>query len=322
MAAFVNGIPEIPFLSFDDEVLSGVPVEVLAGPAIGDILVEDVEIDRSPAPPERRRRLRFRRMPNLVQTQVRLLPDSSEAGIFRPETGSLVQPYLGPMVAGLSLIAPWIGERVRSGVMPRALCLGVGGGALLMCLRSKLGFDVLGVEADGVVVNVARRHFGLVEDEFLKVCVGDGIRLIERFGREGSRDLEHGIEKLGVLSSGFDAIMVDLDSGDAMSGISAPPLELVQKDALLAVRSALGDHGIVVVNVIPPDGSFHKGLIDAFREVFSELYELDVGNGENYVLVASALRVGAATSETGDSFAAKLNQVIDERCISSAIRTI
>nr|XP_010940481.1 eEF1A lysine and N-terminal methyltransferase [Elaeis guineensis] len=328
-AAFRHGIPEIPFLSFEDEVLSGVPVEALEGPAVGEMLVEDVEIDRSPAPPERRRRLRFQRKPNLVQTQVRLLPHSSNVGIFRPETGSLVQPYLGPMVAGLSLIAPSIGERVRSGSMPRALCVGVGGGALLMCLRSKLGFDVLGVEADDVVLDVARRRFGLVEDDFLKVCVGDGIGLIESFARERTTacgGLEDGqvldriggavIEKLGDPSSGFDAIMVDLDSGDAMSGIGAPPLEFVRKDVLSAARSVLHDHGIVVVNVIPPDGCFYKGLIDAFRQVFAELYELDAGNGENHVLVASASPVGAAASDTGDSFSEKLNQVVDERYIS------
>lgn len=197
-----------------------------------------------------------------------------------------------------------------------------------MCLRSRLGFDVLGVEADDVVLDVARRHFGLVEDEFLSVCVGDGIRLIESFAREGTtacRGLEDGqvldriggagIEKLGDPSSGFDAIMVDLDSGDAISGISAPPLEFVRKDVLRAARSVLNDPGIVVVNVIPPDGSFYKGLVDAFCEVFSELYELDVGNGENYVLVASTSRVGAAASETGDSFSEKLNQVVDERYI-------
>ncbi|XP_072950463.1 uncharacterized protein [Typha angustifolia] len=303
-ASFVDGIPQIPFLSFDDDVVRIVPVETLVGPVVGEMLVEDVAIDRSPSPPELRRRLRFKRMPNLVQTQVRLLPQSSsssistlEFGSLRPEVGSLVQPYLAPMVAGLSLIATAVEERARLGLRPKALCVGVGGGALLMSLRTQFGFDVLGVEADDVVLGVARRHFGLIEDEFLRVCVGDGIEMINN-------------------SSDFDAIMVDLDAGDAMNGVSAPPLEFVQMNVLLAVKSAVHEQGVVVVNVIPSDGSFYGRMVATFREVFCELYELDVGNGENLVLMATASPVGTDTIERGGSIPVKLNEVVGKGLIS------
>ncbi|CAL9119230.1 unnamed protein product, partial [Musa textilis] len=311
-AAFCDGLPEIPFLSFEDNVLRLTPVERLVGPAAGEMLVEDVELDRSPlAMPELRRRLRFKRMPNLVQSQVRLILESSSSssspGSFRPETGSLVQPYLKPMVAGLSLIAPAVGRQVRSGLMPRALCVGVGGGALLMSLRSSFGFDVVGIEADDVVLNVARQHFGLADDDFLKVGVGDGLVLINH----GVSD-HNFIALLGDHSSGFDAVMVDLDSEDPGSGVCAPPLEFPQRSVLIDVRTILKDHGIVVVNVIPPCASFYKQMIDIFGKVFAELYEIDVGNGENYVLVASVSPIEIAASHTEDPFLNKLKEVVGD----------
>lgn len=279
-AAFSNGRPSIPFLSYEDGVVQCAPVEKLVGSTAGEMLVEDVEIDLSPASPELRRRLRFKKMPNLIQTQVRLLPESADPGIFRPEMGSLVQPYLGPMVSALFLNASAIDEAFRSGSAPLVLCVGVGGGPLLASLRCRLGLRVLGVEADEVVLSVARRHFGLVEGEFLKVVVGDGIKLIEDYGLERSR------------SNLFHAIMVDLDEGDPLNGIGAPPVEFLRTSVIAGARMALHPEGILVVNVIPSDESLYAMMIKLFRKFFCELYELRVDDGENFVIVATASPIG------------------------------
>ncbi|XP_048539269.1 eEF1A lysine and N-terminal methyltransferase [Triticum urartu] len=306
-AAFGNGaIPDVPLLSFHDDLLRLVPVQVVAGPVVGEMLVEDVAVDCAPGPAELRRRLRFKRMPCLIQTQVRLARPMSAAAAaasssllealeegpassLQPEVGGpLVQPYLQAMVAGLALIDSSVEENARSGARPRCLCAGVGGGALPMSIRVGLGFDVLGVEADCVVLDVARNYFGLVEDEFLHVRVGDAIQMVQ--------DFAHGDEP----DSKFSAIMVDLDSPDAMCGVSAPPLEMTHRSILLAARRILHHHGVLVLNVIPPaaDASFYKGLIDVLHQVFSELHEIDVGNGENFVLVA---RVSPTESTLLDS---------------------
>ncbi|PQQ21511.1 methyltransferase-like protein 13 [Prunus yedoensis var. nudiflora] len=97
------------------------------------MVVEDVEIESGGEASKRefRRRLRFKRMPNLVQTEY----------LSAPLFGS----YGG---ASLQLIASYIEGRIRSGFRPKALCLGVGGGALLGFLKAELGFQVMGVEAD------------------------------------------------------------------------------------------------------------------------------------------------------------------------------
>jgi hypothetical protein len=312
-----NRIPDVPLLSFHDDLLRLVPVHAAAGPVVGEMLVEDVAVDCAPAPAELRRRLRFKRTPCLVQTQVRLARPSSAAaddsssllealdeGLGRslqPQVGGqLLQPYLQAMVAGLAVIASSAEETVRSGAMPRCLCAGLGGGALPMSIRMGLGFDVLGVEADCIVLDVARNYFGLVEDEFLRVRVGDAIQVIQDFARREEPD-----------TTNFSAVMVDLDSSDAMCGVSAPPLEMAHGSILAAARRILHQHGVLVLNVIPPaaDGSFYRGLIDVLRQVFSELYEIDVGNGENFVLVATVSPTETTSTVESGQFLTELRKL-------------
>jgi hypothetical protein len=66
-------------LSFQDDLLGLAPVEVVAGSVVGEMIIEDVAVDCVPDPSELRRRLRFKRMPCLVQTQVRLACQSPPA---------------------------------------------------------------------------------------------------------------------------------------------------------------------------------------------------------------------------------------------------
>ncbi|KAE9465391.1 hypothetical protein C3L33_02704, partial [Rhododendron williamsianum] len=217
-----------------DDLIRSAVVDTCVGSCVGEMSVEDVELEGRGF----RRRLRFKRMPNLIQTQVKIVPiDRSsdvgfaglgDLGLFRLDMGSLVQPYLGPMVAGLSL-----------------------------------GFEVVGVEADEVVLTVARKYFGLRESKFVRVCVGDGIRLVQQIaGRGENANCDSLSDCFGVkLDSIFDVIMVDLDSSDARMGTMAPPLEFVEKSVLRAARLVVSDHGILVINVIPPSRSFYEKLL-------------------------------------------------------------
>ncbi|CAA6668530.1 unnamed protein product [Spirodela intermedia] len=324
--AFEGGtLPSVPFLCYEDGVIRSNVVEIAAGPVAGEMVVEDVEIELSvesanplgsSSPPpvrrERRRRLRFKRMPNLVQTQMRLLPDTA-AG-----------PYLVQMVAGLLLAGPLIDRKTQLGLRPRALCLGVGGGALLTFLESRLGFDVFGVEADEVVLGAAKRHFGLVEGEFLSVTVGDGIGLLleDGFSRElcaaesGSADalVPQGRwlhRRQRFLNGGVDVIMVDLDAEDPASGAMAPPPEFVKKAVISSVRSVLREQGgLLVINAIPPNAPLRDALVGYLREEFSELYEIDVGNGENLVLLATLSTLASVGGRRDGPFADNLRQIL------------
>ncbi|AED90764.1 putative spermidine synthase [Arabidopsis thaliana] len=272
-------IDDVPFLIYDDNVVSSVEIEKCVGPFVGEMLIEDVEIEIDDGVREFRRRLRFKRMPNLVQSAIKIIPRScSNPSLplmgteFKLDLTELVHPYLAPMVASLSLIGSDVYDHLKS--KPKALCIGVGGGGLLSFLRLQLGFEVTGVEIDPEVLRIARQYFGL-EESLARVHVEDGIEFLKRLSKSCDDDAR------------FDVLMVDLDSTDPIHGMTAPPVEFVAKDVLLAARTVLVPSGVFIINVIPPNKTFYQELQDQFRHVFAELYEIDVGNGENFVLIAT-----------------------------------
>ncbi|GAV76799.1 hypothetical protein CFOL_v3_20272 [Cephalotus follicularis] len=327
---FKDGNFEIPILRYEDDVVCGVVLEKSVGSFVGEMLVEDVEFVSTTSKREFRRRLRFKRMPNLVQTLIRIVPEVGFELVcvkigevkFRPDVGVLVHGYLVPMVASLAMISGYLEERTRVG-RPKALCVGVGGGALLGFLKTLLGFQVVGVEVDEEVLRIARQYFGWEDDEFIQVVVGDAIKVLKNLACRGS-DWEwgdfgvNGVENDGcVVGSKFDVIMVDLDAGDLRNGISAPPLEFVRKDVLIAAKMVLCDFGVFVINVIPPSRSFYDMLICDFKEVFHELYEIDVENGESFVLIATVSDMVSSLGNHEDTFIMKLRMVISGAYVDS-----
>ncbi|XP_059307664.1 uncharacterized protein LOC132059155 [Lycium ferocissimum] len=293
-----GALTEIPFLVYEDEVVRSVVLDRCIGPFVGEILIEDVELEMENGGKEFRRRLRFKRMPNLVQTQIKMRPKKVDFLEFEiVDDGVLVHPYLNPMVAGLSVIGPYLDAQIGNGVKPKALCLGVGGGALVGFLSSQLGFQILGIEADNVVLHVARKYFGLENSKSIHLRVGDALEMIQNS------------EHLDDFDGKFDVIMVDLDSSDASIGMSAPPIQFVEKSVLLATRKLLEKNGVVIINVIPSDQASYKLVITEFQQVFVELYEIDVGNGENFVLIASASEIEHVECHHQSKFLDKLKQV-------------
>ncbi|KAG6432974.1 hypothetical protein SASPL_104574 [Salvia splendens] len=275
----------------------------ISRPCVGEFLIENVELKFDDGVTEFRRRLRFKRMPNFVQSQIRIRPkkdsilDNLDDLEFELEKGVLVQPYLSPMVAGIAVIHRFLDEQS----LPRALCLGVGGGALLGFLADHLNFEVDGVEEDEVVLEAARRHFGL-NNEFIHLFVEDGIRYLKR------------------IANKYDIVMVDLDSRDVMSAVSAPPVEFVEGSVLRAAREVLRDKGVLVANVIPSSKMFFERLVCGVEEIFEEVYEIDVGNEEDFVLIAAKSGVGEGWDGDGSAFLNKLKLVVSCSYIDSIRR--
>ncbi|XP_027366309.1 methyltransferase-like protein 13 isoform X2 [Abrus precatorius] len=314
---FKNGIPEIPILSYEDNLISSMVIHECVGCHVGEMLVEDVEIENGSDighhRREFRRRLRFKRMPNLIQTEIRIIPEThghslngvcigSDVG-FVPDLKVLVHPYLAPMVSSLALISEYVEGRIQNGFRPKALCLGVGGGALPTFLTTQLGFEVMGVDSDREVLRVARHYFGLKDGGFIHVVVGDAFESMKKLACNDNHK--------------FDVVMVDIDSSDVRNGTSSPPLEFVRKHVFLTAKLFLSEFGILAINVIPPSRSFYDSMVNLFQEVFHELYKIDVGNGENFVLIAATSPLVFSVGDLGNSFLMKLKSVIPEAYINS-----
>ncbi|KAG9158623.1 hypothetical protein Leryth_019219, partial [Lithospermum erythrorhizon] len=311
-------VSEVPFLRYEDEVVEIEVLEIFEGSIVGEMLVEDVVLRFGDGEKGFRRRLRFKRMPNLVQSQMRICRNNDDklneeklelkggGERFLVDDRVLVQPYLEPMVAGMMVIGGWLDGRIRDGLRPKALCLGVGGGALVRFLNSQMGFEVFGVEEDETVLQVGRKYFGLESSESIHLCVGDAIETIKKLAYRDSK----------WNASKFDVIMVDMDSSDAKLGTCAPPLEFIRKSVLLAAKTILSDFGALIINVIPPTKSLYEKLINELREFFAELYVIDVGNEENFVLIAS-VSDGTASGDCANAFTIKLRSSVSESYIDS-----
>src|SRR6266571_96194 len=126
-------------------------------------------------------------------------------------------PYARTALAGLALC-----EEPR-----RMLVVGLGGGSLPMFLRAHYPAATIDVaEIDPDVVEVAKKFFGFVDDELLRVHVGDGRQFIER-----------------ARQADYDVIFLDA------FGAHDVPIQLTTKEFLQITRRALKANGVVVSNV-------------------------------------------------------------------------
>ncbi|KAG6543197.1 hypothetical protein Mapa_015447 [Marchantia paleacea] len=353
-----------------------------------------------------RRRLIFQRMPNLIQTEVSLITypcrrtpkerkrdngsrsrkkkSSKEAeteGKRVVDHSRLVHKYLPPIVAGFVLISPYLDEYVRSHIRAKVLCVGVGGGALPTFLHNQFGFHIQVVDLDEVVLDLARKHFGLNDGPNFEVTVGDGLVVVtkiaaravhegledndllarwrnfsnehephvcvstpestseiarmqdtmctvkqnlsplspisqENWAEEAEAQGRSGFSRDGIISdimrcrgskpnvvsqpgksqggnspskttvqptSNFqnnvdprvEIIVVDVDTGDARSDLSSPPLAFLDKSFLLSARIALHEGGMLVMNVVPCGKEAYERVIGAMSASnFEEVYEI------------------------------------------------
>ncbi|KAH7282338.1 hypothetical protein KP509_35G025800 [Ceratopteris richardii] len=294
-----------------------------------------------------RRRMMFQQMPNLIQTEVPILiykngcldstlgiqdikleqqaskywlsKDNSmvmqkdgrqEPSIHievRPDQSTIVHKYLLPIVAGFVLACPCLEACKKANTRGTVLTIGLGGGALPIFLHKQFGFSVLAVDTDEVVVELARRYFGFVENEHLNVKVMDGIEFIYglaykacRFNTIDAYILEEwqnnngDIDQRILISDSFEhdrfhVVVVDVNVSDASMGLLSPPSCFLTKEFLLAVQRVLHEGGMLVINVVPRADHYLHLVFESLRKVFLGIYRIQVDG--NHVLFAFLSKV-------------------------------
>ncbi|KAL4576761.1 hypothetical protein LXL04_012860 [Taraxacum kok-saghyz] len=310
-----NGSPETIFLTDNDDVAYRVTIDSFLGRTVDAIHVEDVQLVNN----QLRRRMRFRRMPYLVQSEAILVPKfADDEGTtqtdleslreidtvkFEADTSVLVHQYLIAMVSGLFLIPSYL----NSLFCPKALCLGVGGGVLLSFLDNQMDFIVTGVEVDEMVLSAAKQHFGLNKSKCIRLIVGDAIETVQNFPPRSPKD------KKEI----FDVVFVDLYSIEAKDGCSAPPPEFVTKPVLEGLRSLLHANGVLIMNVVPPNELFYTTLVEDLKEFFHKIYEINVENEDNFVVMATVSP--PSSSSDNDNILKKLKSLIPGTYLDSIV---
>lgn len=148
--------------------------------------------------------------------------------------------------------------------MERVLMIGLGGGTFTSLLRRyypALWIDA--VEIDPVVVEVAKRFFGVREDSRFRIHIEDGADFIEQ------------------ASHLYDLIFLDAYTQDGL------PEHLATVDFFNTVKARLSDNGIVVINLY---GGEHikRSIGKVFRVAFPEAACVRSSDGLNLLLFGKA----------------------------------
>lgn len=198
----------------------------------------------------------------------------SRAIAGRPEM--LLVPYVRATVAGLTFV---------DGTPQRVLVIGLGGGSIPTYLHRALPESQIDVvELDPVVVRVAREWFDFVEDERLRVHVGDGRAFLE--------------QRTGANS--YDLLVLDA------YGESSVPYELTTEEFLSSARRALAPSGALVANVwASPANRLYDSMLRTYQEVFDEVYVLRVPGRSNRIVVA----LPRGDERSGEALRAELTEL-------------
>jgi spermidine synthase len=147
----------------------------------------------------------------------------------------------------------------------RALMIGLGGGVFTTLLRrhySTLWIDV--VEINPVVVEAAKRFFGVREDPRFRIHIEDGAAFIQRTQRL------------------YDLIFLDVHTEDAM------PEHLATVEFFNGVKANLSTGGVAVLNVWD-EGERETLIKRSFRATFPATACIRSTDGFNLVLFGKAL---------------------------------
>eukprot|EP00850_Spirogloea_muscicola_P006020 SM000028S10114 [mRNA] locus=s28:442203:444567:- [translate_table: standard] len=342
-----GGRSGVPFITYDDGVLDRAVVAEAESELTGAMVVEDVELRAHEAaccsrgaaaigcaaPSVFRRRLRFRRMPDLVQSEVALRrPPLADAG--RPlrdrrreiDPSRLVHKYLPAVMAGFVLVAPLLEAAAASGTPPRLLVLGGGAGALPAFVHRHFpSFHIQVVELDKVVVRLARRHFGLHEGSRLRLQIADARHFVASLvdassaeaGGHQTRNVSGGKKSRRAHTNGhavapgtgrqqgmnealhpfcslpFHIIVLDIDAGDAHGKYGAPPEDMLSVDFLQALRAVLHPEGMLAVNVVPHSEPARIEAQERLRDVFGSVFEARVDDDINSVVYTTPICIAS-----------------------------
>jgi spermidine synthase len=149
--------------------------------------------------------------------------------------------------------------------LQRALVIGLGGGTFPMLFRRSfpdLKIDV--VELDPLVRKVARRHFGFVEDERLRVRIADGAAYLRRTRRR------------------WDLILLDAYGA---AGIPGP---LATNAFFADVARSLTPGGIAVANIASTDPEIEHATVARFARAFPACVLQRTPDSDNVIAVAGA----------------------------------
>ncbi|XP_058103272.1 uncharacterized protein LOC131246849 isoform X2 [Magnolia sinica] len=227
----------------------------------------------------------------------------------------LASAYHSGIISGFTLVASKLENLASSGRTVKTVVIGLGAGLLPMFLRRCMPFSYIEVvELDPMILDLAKDHFGFIEDEKLKVHIADGIRFVRNAANDSTASKitandqnddyssckgnlpfpnGSGANSLteGEKSTQFDILIIDADSSDVSSGLTCPPADFMEESFLLCVKESLSKEGLFVINLVSRSPAIRETVVSRMQTVFSRLFCLELEGEVNEVLFALPMEV-------------------------------
>lgn len=208
--------------------------------------------------------------------------------------GYLASSYHSGIISGFMLISRYLESVATAGTMVNTVVIGLGAGLLPMFLRACMCFlHIEVVELDSTILNLARDYFDFAEDADLKVHIADGIQFVREFKNYGTNDsstvaLDNGkSSQVGQQGNKkIDILIIDVDATDSSSGMTCPAVDFVEEPFLLAVKDALSEQGLFIVNLVTRSPTVNDMVVARMKGVFNHLFSLQLEEDVNEVLFA------------------------------------
>ncbi len=148
----------------------------------------------------------------------------------------------------------------------RVLVVGLGGGTLPTAMaRIYREAAIDAVEIDPAVVTVAKRYFGFVATDRLRVHVQDARAFVKRAARNGET---------------YDLLMLDAFNSDYI------PEHLMTREFLLEAKSVLTEDGVLAANTFASSRLYdHESA--TYNDVFGPFFNLRLPDSSNRVILAA-----------------------------------
>ncbi|KAK0407106.1 hypothetical protein QR680_019000 [Steinernema hermaphroditum] len=174
---------------------------------------------------------------------------------------TLFSQYIAAMVT-----FPYMVDSLSVHQPSKILSIGLGGGSLDMFYHeNQPELDVTVVELDETMATVARKWFGVVEDDRRRTVIGDGTDYLKETTESGEK---------------YDVIALDAcDSGNPIYRCPAPVF--YGADSMKSVYEALTQQGAFVINVITTNVS---AITSAVKQQFPTCFLAQMTRNSNQVI--------------------------------------
>lgn len=183
-------------------------------------------------------------------------------------------PYIQAMV-----VAPFALEAIeleKNGKIWNILEIGLGTGILNSFLHNIFSsMNITAIELERGMYEIAKKYFGLIEDNYQRVIIEDGIQYLQRISSEPK----------------YDVIFIDACYDRIIADVICPVETFMLKQNLKIVKKALTKNGIVVLSILTFDEKELRKVERRYRNAFGSCRLItDSLNLVNHVLACGEYR--------------------------------